>query len=145
MKQKIIASFISVAIVSLFFAGTSAIIGCAKDANGKLTGGLTPTAKSSIKTGFNVIVAAAKTYQAIGEPGLPTQYKPLYDGLTSGAAQLQTQVGQPANVTVINTGSPAVNAALVKNITPGAIVTQADVNTVADAAAQVAPSKASAP
>ena len=89
---------------------------------------------SALKTGASVLVAAAKTYQAIGEPGLPTQYQALYNGLTSGAVQLQAQVGQPANVTSINTGIPAVNAAIVANVTPGATVTQADVNAVNAAA-----------
>jgi len=145
MNKKITALFISTAIVAMAFLGTSALIGCAKDANGKLTGGFTSDAKSSITAGFNGIVTAAKLYQSIGEPGLPTQYKSLYDGLTSGVAQLQSQVGQPANVTVIDTGVPAVNAALVKNITPGAIVTQADVKTISDAAAQVALPNALAP
>ena len=90
--------------------------------------------KSAVSTGATILVASAKTYQAIGEPGMPTQYTKLFNGLCSGADQLQTQLGQPANLTVINTGSPAVNAALVKNITPGATVTQGDVNAVYAAA-----------
>ena len=101
--------------------------------------GITPQQQAAINATANALVVAAKTYQAIGDPGLPTQYKSLYDGLTSGAAQLQAQVGQPANPTVINTGTPAVNAALVAKITPGATVTQADVTKVATAAQLVAP------
>ena len=94
--------------------------------------------QSAASTTATVLVASAKTYQALGEPGLPTQYKSLFDSLSSGASQLQTQLGQPANPAAINTGSPAVNAALVKNLTPGAIVTQGDVNTIDNAAALAA-------
>ena len=105
-------------------------------------GTLTPEKKaqiqSALSTGASVLVASAQLYQAIGEPGLPTQYKSLYNGLTSGAAQLQAQVGRPANVTVINTGTPAVNAAIVANIQPGKTVSQGDVNVVQAAATIVA-------
>ena len=100
---------------------------------------LTPAQQSAINTTANAIVIAAKTYQNIGEPGLPTQYQSLYNGLTSAAAQLQMQVGQPANPTVISTGTPAVDAAIVKVVTPAATVTQANVATLSAAAALVAP------
>ena len=101
---------------------------------------LTPAQQSAINTTATVLVDAAKIYQGIGEPGLPTKDQALFAGLSSAASQLQAQVGTPANPTIINTGVPAVDQVVQSKLQAGAIVTQANVNTVSQAAALVAPS-----
>lgn len=136
MKTKLVRSLLILAVGGLI---ASQFTGCATDpTTGKPTGGLTPQATSAISTTATLLVDAAKDYQAIGSPGLPPKYAPLFAGLSSGAAQLQAQVGQTVNTSVINTGVPAVDSAIAQNITPGATVTQADVNTVSAAASLAA-------
>ena len=104
---------------------------------------MTPTQQANLNNALNVtakgLVIASQVYQNIGEPGLPQKDKATYAALSSAAVQLQSQVGSVINPIVINTGNPAVNTAIVNSINPGAIVTQATVNTVNNAAAIVAP------
>ena len=110
--------------------------GCAKDATGHLTGGLTPTGQAAINNTAKGILTLAQVYQAVGEPGLPASDQALYKNyLNAGGYLVQSYVGQQLPASAVNTGSPAVDQAIVASIVPGANVTQADANTVYAAAA----------
>ena len=104
---------------------------------------LTPKQKTDLTNAITVtakgLVVAAQVYQGLGEPGLPVKDRSTYNALTSAAAQLQPQVGSIINTAIIDTGTPAVNAALAKVANPIGLVSQSTVTTVAEAAALVKP------
>lgn len=101
--------------------------------------------KSALNTTSTGLIILARSYRAIGSPGLPPNDRALFDGITSAVAQVQAQVNQPANPEMIDTGIPAVNSAIKKSLVAGEIVSQGDVSTLALAAAKVAPPNDPAP
>ena len=104
---------------------------------------LTPQQKTDIvNTASGVskgIVLLAQAYQGIGSPGLPVQDRTTFNSISSYAAQLQPQVGTILNTAIIDSGSPAVNAAVASTLPAGSVVTQSTVNTLNAAAAIVQP------
>lgn len=133
LLSTIIAVFILMLLLAPVIGGLSGCSGTISHPtlNAKATGIVNATASD--------LLTAAKTYQALGSPGLPTNYASLFNGFTSAASQLQAQVGQPANLDVVSTGTAAVDAALQSKLIPGKVVTQAQVDAVASAYEQIAP------
>lgn len=100
---------------------------------------LTPQEQAAINVGVPVLLATAQTFAGIyGSKMNPQQQATLSAGLNAAGKIYQGYVGQQIPTTVIDTGVPAVSAALVAHTNPTGNVTQANVDTLYQAAAAVA-------